>query len=138
MLYKTFGALAVFHPQGHPVRIEVGHLQVAGLQQAQARAIGGHQKRPMREVRRVFEERGDLLAREDLRQALPHPGTRQLKFGFPALEGHTIQKLQRAAHNIAATVRELALLQKVKQVALDFLRCNLFRRAAVELGEPRH
>ena len=122
----------------HAIAVDVADLQMAGLQKPQAGGVGRHQKRAVLQIRRLLEERCNLLTRQNVRQALRHLGARQIEFGLSALECHAVQKLQRAAHDIAAAVRELALFEQVQQVALDFLLCDLIRRAAVELREHRH
>lgn len=64
-------------------------------------------------------------SRENLRQALRHFGAWQIEFGFAALQCHAVQELQRAAHDVAAAVCELALFEQVQQVVLDFVLCDL-------------
>lgn len=50
----------------------------------------------------------------------------------------TIQKLQRAAPDVATAVGELALLQQVEQVVLHFFTGDLIGRTTVVFGESRH
>jgi len=90
------------------------------------------------EIRGVLEQRHDFLARQDLRKLLwlARPRNPELQLGTP--ERNVVKKPQSLRHDVAARPGELALLDQVHKVVLNFLLADAIRRSRVVLRQPCH
>ena len=131
----VLGPLALLDADRHAGGVDVAELQVTQLRDAQPRAVGGHEHRPVLGVLARREQPRDLFAREDLRQLLRLLRTRQRELGRTSFKGDPVEELKRAGGDVAAARRELALGEQVQKIALGLFRADPIGRTAEVLRQ---
>ena len=136
----VLGSLALLDTDAHAVNVAVDVLgaQVAHLAQAQPRAVGHHQEASRLVVAGRGEQPRQLLAREDLGQALRGRGQRDLERVAVPAEHDAVEEAVGAAVLVDAGARQLALAQQVQQILLHFSAVQHVRAAPVMPRQPRH
>jgi len=134
----VLGALALDDVDGHAVGIEIGDLEGDDLADAEAGRVGRGEQETMPGMRAGTEEPPDLLAAEDVGQLLGLLGRRDVEIHRRAAEGDVIEEAEGVSGLATRAPRELALLNQVREIGLDFLITQLVRRAVVELRELHH
>ncbi len=136
----VLAALALDDADAHAVgvAVDVGHAQMPQLRQSQARAVGQHQEGSRRRARGDGEQPGDLLAREDLGQALWCDAQWDVEHLAVQSEHGAVEEPERAAVLVDGGARALAIAQQVQQELLHLLGAQGVGAAPVVPGQARH
>lgn len=118
--------------------VDVSHAQVAQLGQAQACAVGQHEEGARLGVPGCGHQASDLLAREDLGQALRGRGQRDLEDAAITLKHLDVEKPEGAAVLVDGGAREFALVEQVQQIGLNLMGVERIGAASVVLSQAGH
>ena len=130
--------LALFHPNLHPLAVNVSRLQMTGLSQPQPGTIHRHQKSPVLGMQTPDrQEPLQLLRTVNLRppDRLGRPGQHWLEMLRSAVQDQVVKEPQPAHRHIEGAGRQLPLPRQVEQVILQLVVRNLVGRLAVILGQ---
>jgi hypothetical protein len=131
----VLGAFPLLDAHRHPVGIEVRDLQGNRLTHAQAGGVGGRQQEAMTDVRAGVEHPPDLLAAEDLRQRLRLLGGGDVEVAARVAQRHVVEEAEGMGGLTARAPGQLADLDQVGEIGLDFVVGELVRGALVMLRQ---
>ena len=107
-------ALALGHPDHHPLVVERAGLQANGFGDAQAGGVAGRQDRLVFDVFDAAEKMEHLRSAENNRQLLGLPRSGDARFQVPAsLEGNIVEEAKGGSGDDDRTRRQLALVRQV-------------------------
>ena len=110
----VLAALAVGHPDHHPLVVERAGLQAHGFGNAQASGVAGRQDRVVFDVFDAAEKMENFRSAENDRQLLGLPGSGDAHFQVPAsLEGNIVEEAKGSGGDDDRTRRQLALVRQV-------------------------
>ena len=130
-------ALALAHFEAHAVggALDVAELQSADLGHAQAGGVGGGEQRTRAQACARVDQTRDLIAREDLRQALGHLGHGDVQAHLGFAQHRAKQEAKCAGSLIDAGIGELPVGDEMQKVALQLLGAQRVGGAVVMFGE---
>jgi hypothetical protein len=129
-------ALALGHPDHHPLVVERAGLQANGFGDAQSGAVAGRQDRLVFDVFDAAEKMENLGSAEHDRQLLGLPGSRDARLQVPAsLEGNIVEEAKRGSGYDDRTRRQLSLVRQVQLIVPYLFRTQQFRRFTKVAGE---
>jgi len=107
-------ALALGHPDHHPLVVERTGLQANGFGDAQAGGVAGRQDRVVFDVFDAAEKMESLGSAENDRQLLGLPGSGDARFQVPAsLEGNIVEEAKGSSGDDDRTRSQLTLVRQV-------------------------
>jgi hypothetical protein len=131
-------ALALRDPDRHAVDVDVRDLEGDRLADAKTRGVDDGQDEPMTRMRRRGEQPPHFLAAEDLGELLGLLGQRDHELGPRAAERDVVQEAEGVGSLATRAPGELAIVDQVREVRLDFVVGDLVRRPAIVLRQPDH
>jgi len=133
-----FPALAVLDPDGHAVGVDGRDLEGNRLADAQAGRVDGHQQQAMTRVGRQGEQPPDFFAAQDVGQLLGLLGKRHVKVGPRMAQRHVVEEAKGVRRLTTRAPGELALLDEVREVGLDFVTGDLVWGPTVVFRQADH
>jgi len=107
-------ALALGHPDHHPLVVERGGRQANGFGNAQAGGVAGRQDRLVFDVFDAAKKMENLRSAENDRQLLGLLGSRDVRSQVPAsLEGNIVEEAKGGSSDDDRTRRQLPLVRQV-------------------------
>jgi len=134
----VLGTLALLDPHRHTVGIDVRNLERDHLADAQARGVDGHQQEAMTRLGGDGKQPPHLFLAQDLGQFLRLLREGHVKRRPWVVQRHVIEEPEGVGRLTARAPGELALLNQVREVRLDFVVGDLVGRSAVVLRQPDH
>ena len=128
-------AFALPDPDQHALGIDIAHVQGHHLGDAQAGAVGGHQRGAIANGRDMLEELGYFDLAEDYRQFVWHAGARQHIFRPGRFQSHVVEKFRRRYELVDGLGRQAALVGQVQLIFPDLFQAEMFRAGLVESGQ---
>src|SRR3954466_2673003 len=128
-------ALALVNVDEHALAVDIGGLQRARFRNPEPGTVGRHQDRAMLERPDLLEELLDLLASEDIWQALGSLGPRDLRDHLGTVQRRRIEELDGGDIHVLRRRTSLPLVHEVQQEVADLLLPELCRRAPVVVNE---
>src|SRR6202045_3235903 len=125
----VLAALALGHPDHHPLVVERAGLEANCLGNAQAGGVAGRQDRLVFDVFDAAEKMENFRSAENDWQLLGLPGSRDARLQVPAsLEGNIVEEAKGGSGDDDRTRRQLALVRQVSLIVTYFFRTQQFRR----------
>src|SRR6266404_1018250 len=129
-------ALALGHPDHHPLVVERAGLQANGFGNAQTGGVAGLQDGLVFDVFDATEKMENFGSAENDRQLLGLPGSRDARFQVPAsLEGNIVEEAKGGSGDDDRTRRQLSLVRQVQLIVTYLFRTQQFRRFTKVTGE---
>jgi hypothetical protein len=134
----VLGALALLDPHRHAIGIDVRHFEGDRLAHAQTRGVDGRQQEPMARMPRHGEQPPHFFPAQDLGQFLRLLRERDVKVCARVAERHVVEEAEGIGRLTARAPGELALLNQMGEVRLDFVAGDLVRGSAVVPRQADH
>jgi hypothetical protein len=114
------------NPDQLALRIDIAHLQGHHLGDAQAGAVGGHQRGAIADGADMREELLYFNRAEDYRKLVRHAASRQSAFRPRRLQRDVVEELSGGHEVVDRLGRILAFVDHIQLVFADFLQAQVF------------